>query len=148
LLSQAPPRRLAEFARALLRHEAEKAGTGNAPATGFQPVCRILYQRLAPLISSAGFEALFARAIKLAYRDHPVLDTVGVAVNGDCALTGLRAVIDGHEPQEAFDALAAVVANFIWLLVIFLGENLGLRKVREGWPQVPFDRTDSSGAEE
>src|SRR5688500_3593414 len=143
-MPQAPPRRLAHFARALLRYEAEKAGTGNVPATGFQPVCRGLHARLAPLISSQGVQTLLARAIKLAARDHPILATVSVPADDDCAPLGLPAAIDVHQPKETSEALTAVLAHFIWLLVIFLGENLGLRKVREGWPEVPFDTSDSS----
>jgi len=36
------------------------------------------------------------------------------------------------------DALVAIFGNFLWLLVEFIGENLGLRKVHEAWPDVPF----------
>jgi len=130
-----------------LRHEAENAGGVDELAAGFQRVCRVLHDRLAPLISSSGFQTLFARALRLAARDFPFLAGVTIATNGDCALSGLPVATDTRDPGEVADAFAAVLAHFIWLLVIFIGENLGLRKVREAWPEVPLDRVNpSSGA--
>jgi hypothetical protein len=147
-MSQPPPASLADFARRLLREEAGKAESGD-PVTGFQSACGALHHRLAPLISSPGFQALLARAIRLAARDFPFLATVSVRTNGECALVGLPAGTDTREPRETADAFAAVLGQFIWLLVIFIGEDLGLRKVREAWPEVPFgDVNPSSGTEQ
>jgi hypothetical protein len=147
-MSQPPPEPLADFARRLLRHEADKA-KGADHLTGFQRACYALHQRLSPLISSPGFQTLFARAIRLAARDFPFLATVSVRTNSECTLVGLPAGKDTREPRETADALAAVLAHFIWLLVIFIGEDLGLRKVGEVWPEVPFSRVNpSSGVEE
>jgi hypothetical protein len=61
-----------------------------------------------------------------------------------CSVDGLRQAVDGREPAETEDALVAILANFLWLLVIFIGENLGLRKVHEVWPDVPFTLPRSS----
>jgi hypothetical protein len=144
--AQRPPQSLLDLSRDLLRHEAEKAGSADDLASGFQPVCRALHDRLSPLISSLGFQTLFARAITLAARDFPFLANVRLAPDRDCALLGLA------EPLEARklpDGLTLVLAHFIWLLVIFIGENLGFRKVREVWPELPFGPIHSvPGAEE
>ena len=145
---QPPPERLSDFARRLLRHEAETAGHADEIAVAFDSACRALHDRLAPLISSSGFYALLARAVKLAARDAPFLASVSISKNGECALSGLAGAIEKRDPAEVADALTMALAHFMWLLVIFIGENLGLRKVREIWPEVPLDRVTppSSGA--
>jgi hypothetical protein len=148
LMPAPPPPTIIEFAERLLRHEAEEADTTTGLAAGLQRICHALNVRLSPLISSSGFQALFARALRLATRDFPFLTTVQLSVNGDCTLSGLPGALAGRTPVEGREALTAVLAQFIWLLVIFIGENLGLRKVREVWPEVPFGRNHSSGAEE
>jgi len=147
VMSQHPPERLSDFARRVLRHEAESAGHADEPVAGFERVCRALHVKLAPLISSAGYHTVLARALRLAARDFPFLTGVSISSNGDCALSGLPAAFDTRDPGEVANALAAALAHFIWLLVIFIGENLGLRKVHEAWPEVPLDRVNpSSGA--
>lgn len=146
-MSQRPPERLFDFARRLLRHEAKSAGRTDEMGVAFERACRALHDRLAPLISSSGFYTLLARALKLAARDSPLLAGISISTNGDCALAGLDAALERRDPTEIGDALAAVLAHFMWLLVIFIGENLGLRKVREIWPELPLDSVNpSSGA--
>lgn len=54
---------------------------------------------------------------------------------------------EGREPREVTDALIAILSNFFWLLVILIGENLGLRKVHEIWPDVPLTAHGSSPRE-
>jgi hypothetical protein len=107
--------------------------------------CEAMRNRLAPLVSVAGFNALLGRAVKLAAREFPFLAAIGAATaapNG--SLDGLWQAVEGCEPAEGADALVAILANFIWLLVIFIGENLVMRKVHEAWPQVPLHALDSS----
>jgi hypothetical protein len=142
-MSQIPPR-LSDFAQRLLRHEADKGDESSGFAGALDRACGALHDRLAPLISSAGFQTLIGRAVQLASRDFPFLATVTFATNTRCSLSGLPGALEGRAPDEVADALTAVLAHFIWLLVIFIGENLGLRKVREVWPEVPFDRPDPS----
>lgn len=143
-MPQRPPERLSDFARRLLRHEAQSGGHADEIAVGFERACRALHERLAPLISSSGFHALLARAFKLAARDAPFLAGVRISTNGDCALSGLDGGIEKRDPAEIADGLTAALAHFMWLLVIFIGENLGLRKVREIWPEVPLDSVNPS----
>lgn len=146
-MSQRPPERLSEFARRLLRHEAEAVGQADDFAAGFERVCRALDDCLAPLISSPGFHTLFARALKLAARDFPFLAGVSASREDDCDLSGLAGITETRDRAEIAHALTLALANFIWLLVIFIGENLALRKVREVWPEVPLDSMNrSSGA--
>ena len=148
VIPQAPPQPLVDFAGALLRHEAAKAGNVDEVEIGFRAVCRALHERLSPLISAPGFETLLGRAITLAARTFPVLASLNVATDGDCAVSGVPGVTETHAPTDVADALTAVLAYFLWLLVTFIGENLGLRKVREVWPEVAFGRDPSSGTGE
>ncbi|MCA1584486.1 MAG: hypothetical protein LC791_06835 [Acidobacteria bacterium] len=142
-MSQVPPR-LSDFARRLLSREADIGAESAGFAAALDRACDALHDRLAPLLSSPGFEALLGRSVQLASRDFPFLARVTVAPSTRCSLPGLPGALDGRPPEEVADALTAVLAHFIWLLVIFIGESLGLRKVREVWPEVPFDTTDSS----
>lgn len=131
------PASLTDFARRLLLHEAGNARSGHDLADAMERGCLALHGRLAPLVSSAGFDALMGRAIRLAARDFPFLAALTTPIGVNCSFDGLRQTVEGREPKEVAEALVAVLANFIWLLVIFIGENLGLRKVREVWPEVP-----------
>jgi hypothetical protein len=143
-MSQRPPDRLSDFARRLLRYEAARTGGHDELATGFERVCRALHDRLAPLISSSGYHTLFTRALTLATRDFPFLASVTISQNGDCTLSGLAGATETRDPAEVANAFAAALGHFVWLLVIFIGENLGLRMVREVWPDVPLDSVTSS----
>jgi len=147
-MSYIPPR-LSEFARRVLLSEADKDTGTSDRSIGFisalDRACVALHDRLAPLISSAGFQTLMGRAVQLAGREFPFLAQVTVATNTRCSFSGLPLAVEGRTPEEIVDALSAVLSHFIWLLVIFIGENLGLLKVRELWPDVPFDKMDSSG---
>jgi hypothetical protein len=144
-----PPPALAEFARRLVQHEADRVGSPHDLAAGLQSTCDALHARLSPLISALGFQTLFARAITLAAREFPRLATLTVTASGpDCALSRLaQSAHTRATDQNADEALVAVLAHFLALLVLFIGEDLGLRTVRDVWPHVPFDRSPSSGVE-
>jgi hypothetical protein len=150
VISHSPPAALAELARRLVQHEADRVGTPHDLAAGLQSTCDALHARLSPLISALGFQTLFARAITLAAREFPLLATVTVTAAGpNCALSGLAhpAHAGATDDGAADDALVAVLAHFLALVVLFIGEDLGLRTIRYVWPHVPFDRRPSSGVE-
>jgi len=132
------PPSLAEFARRLLLHEAGEGQRTEDLANAMERACQALHAQLTPLVSGAGFNALLGRAVKLAARDYSFLAATSVITNPTCSFDGLRQAAEGREPADVADALVAILANFIWLLVLFIGENLGLRKVHEVWPDVPF----------
>jgi hypothetical protein len=142
VLSQLPPPSLLDFAGRLLQHEIKKEGGALDPAGGFQCVCRGLHRRLAPLISSTGFHTLLTRARQLAARDFGMLTAVLVSTDECCVVSGLPEPSNARNPEEIEDAFAAIVSQFIALLIAFIGENLALGAVREIWPEVPFDKRD------
>lgn len=130
-----------DFARRLLLHEARSTPDH---VDAMERVCLALHGRFAPLVSSAGFDALIRRAIKLAARDFAFLAAVNPPTGAPCSGDGFRQAVQGRQSTETTAAVTAILANFIWLLVIFLGETLGLRKVREVWPNVPLEAPGSS----
>jgi hypothetical protein len=138
------PASLTDFARRLLLHEAGDRRSASDLVGAIERGCLGLQGQLAPLLSSTGFDALVGRAIKLAARDFTFLAAVTTMTPRSCSLDGLRQAVEPREPQEVEAALVAILATFIWLLIIFIGENLGLRKVREVWPDVPFTPPGSS----
>ncbi len=131
-----PP--LTDFARRLFVHEAGEHQRTEDFVDAIERVCQSLHTRLAPLVSTAGFNALIGRAVKLAAREYPFLAATSAITTPTCSFDGLRQAAEGRDPADVADALVAILANFIWLLVIFIGENLGLRKVHEVWPDVPW----------
>lgn len=94
-----------------------------------------LHRRLEPLVGPAGYDALIRRALYLARAESPFLQSIRVAVSsGDVVLDGLQASIRDNDPAVVRHGLVAVLANFIWLLVTFIGEDLALRLIREASP--------------
>jgi hypothetical protein len=138
------PAHFADFARRLLLHEAASGRSARELADAMERACLALHRQIAPLVSSAGFHALIGRAVKLAARDFLLLAAVGSTTPRKGCFDGLQQAAEQHESKEVESALVAVLANFMWLLVIFIGENLGLRKVREVWPDVPLTVPGSS----
>jgi len=136
-----------EVARRLLTHE---VGEGQDPedlAKAAESACQKLYRQLAKLIGSAGFQALLLRAVSLAKAEFLFLKRVESEPEAGTCLKGLLESVQGRDPGVVKDSLIAMFANFISLLVTFIGEDLALRLVRKTWPEVPFDDM-GSGSEE
>jgi hypothetical protein len=138
------PASLTEFTRRLLAHEAGNRRSARDLVDAMERATLGLHGQLAPLLSSTGFDALIGRAVKLAARDFAFLAAVTTTTPRSSSLDGLRRAAESRDPQEVEAALVAILATFIWLLIIFIGENLGLHKVREVWPDVPFTPPGSS----
>jgi len=97
-----------------------------------------LRDRLADLIGVLGYDALVARAVRLAQAESPGLTRVTVAVQAEDGLQGLRAftLTSSGDPVAAAEGLAALLAHIIGLLIVFVGEDLAVRLVREAWPEL------------
>ncbi len=52
-------------------------------------------------------------------------------------MEGLEKLVADARPVAA-DAAVAITANLLELLVIFIGQRLTMRLVREGWPDSPW----------
>jgi hypothetical protein len=133
-MRQATPQ-LRDLARRLLALEAKKARTSAALAEVMEKSCGRLHARLDPLIGDGGYRALLARALHLAVKEFPWLDVIRVKEHPACDLVGLREAVKGQKASAANEAFALVLANIIWLLVTFIGEDIAFGLVEEVWPE-------------
>ena len=125
-----------DLARRLLRWEAGAGRDSAALALAIEHACARLRERLVPLIGRIGFAALFRRALHLAQGEFPALDKLTVAEGAEPCIAGAREFAAAHadDPGLVETALAAILAQFIALLGVFVGEVLTRRVLAERWP--------------
>ena len=138
------PLEMRDLARSLLAYEASAAkGSGSTePAT--LRVYEKLRQILIGIAGIAAFHALAFRALALARAVAPGLNAAQVTADG--SLVGLeesgpqinmgKNQNGGYQPSEAGVIL---IAHLCELLLVFLGESLTLRLLRDAWPAAAFD---------
>ena len=89
----------------------------------------------APLISSAGVEALWGRAFDLAQREYPADERGGGDDStADEPFARVRLWLERQVPSVATDAAAAMFATFAELLTTLIGEPLTMRYLEKAWP--------------
>lgn len=96
-----------------------------------------LREPLATFMGATGFRLLAARALALAKADVPSLEAACVRPDGS---------FDGLEPTPKFqnaEAGVVVVAHLLGLLSTFVGEPLTRQLLRDSWPDMPIDETDT-----
>ncbi|MDQ3701555.1 MAG: hypothetical protein M3442_11640 [Chloroflexota bacterium] len=121
-----------ELERGTARADGHQDATAVAAAA--ERAAQKLRDPLSRLVGVSGFRALQARALNLAGREWPILDGVRPAATPAGGLEGLREALQGADTEQASDALAAVLAHLVWLLVTFIGDDLAMRTVGEAWP--------------
>jgi hypothetical protein len=109
-----------DLARQLLAANA----ASDSPVSNAVAVCDALRIGLTKFAGADGFAALLRRALAIARVEAPSLQNVTLGTN--CHMEAF----DGVTP----DAAESLVAHLLHLLVIFIGEPLALRLVRETWP--------------
>lgn len=97
---------------------------------------------LSLLMGRTGFQALVARALRLATPEAPWLSTVRVV--GDGELEGLTAARTSVNDAVFSSGEVVLLAQLIGLLVAFIGPTLTLRLIKQLWPQLPFKNADFS----
>lgn len=130
----------------LIEYEAGGSRDAAALAEAAERASEKLRLHFSQLVGGDGFQALLMRAVAQARRHYPELREVRVDQSG--VLTGLTALVqrpDWRLSEPA--AMSAVVANFLWLLVTFIGADLTRLLIQEIWPQVPIPDL-SLGSEE
>ncbi|HET7228612.1 MAG TPA: hypothetical protein VFJ16_01285 [Longimicrobium sp.] len=125
---------LDELVRRLVREEAGGSADPESLAAAVEGACRKLSGELETLVGRGGVAALVGRAVNLSRREFPFLGAVRLELDGAVALQGLRESLQGRDPAEAEGASVALLANLLGVLVNLLGEDLGLRPVRNVWP--------------
>jgi hypothetical protein len=107
------------------------AGSADECATAAGRVYEKLEARLAPLLGSAGVQALLVRSARLAQGDFPLL-----AVAVPEGPTKLRECLQAQDPAVATESAAALFGNFFTLLTTFIGERLTTQVLRGAWPTI------------
>jgi hypothetical protein len=103
-------------------------GTQDSDVT--QRVMARLRSGLEKLMGPAAFDVLLARSLVLAKRTHTSLADVTVGPDGK--LVGLAGVARNGIGVD--EGAMPVVAQFMELLFSLVGEDLGMRLVRDFWP--------------
>ncbi len=136
-----------DLACQMLAYEAGGKESSEEMAEVGQRICQKLDQQMTKLIGPAGLSALTSRALYLARVEFPFLNGVSIETQEKTCLEGLRESVVGRPPTEAVSAIEAIFANFVWLLMTFIGEDLALRQVRNIWPEISPDGADGGAKE-
>ena len=118
------PSSMRALAQRLLTLEGRQKNTTDDPVDAAVRVFERLRVALTRFAGSDGLTSLVRRALALARANDPLLQ--GVSMRADGSLEGLE--------QVSSDAALAIIAQFLGLLVTFVGEPLTLRLVRDAWP--------------
>jgi len=105
-------------------------------AVAVMKVLHGFFVHTSPLLGERGFYLLLARALNRAQRHHPILVRVKVEQSGDAHLSGLREAFAEFSGEETSAAGEALVAEFIALIVRFLGADMTVRLVRQSFPNL------------
>jgi hypothetical protein len=88
----------------------------------------------APLISSAGVEALWTRAVDLAHREYPAERGNDNGKPTDEPFAQESLWLESQVPSVATEAAAAAFATFAELLTTLIGGTLTTRYLEKAWP--------------
>jgi hypothetical protein len=123
----------------VLAQRSESKGT----TAGLSAAARQAYDELAhvsiPLIGQIGVDALIARALHLAQREHPWLSDAPESDSANQPFAQVIANASRQDPAIATEGTAAVFAAFAGLLVTFIGEALTTSLLRKAWPDAFSD---------
>jgi hypothetical protein len=119
--------------RVITRRVGTASGT-NAVAAAARLTHDDLTAVLAPLISSAGVQALSGRAFDLAQREYPADERRGGRTPADEPFGEVTLWLERQAPSVATDAAAAMFATFSELLTALIGEPLTTRYLEKAWP--------------
>jgi hypothetical protein len=132
-MAQSSPK-LVELARRIVEHEAGGSDP-SASAAATETACRRLKDHLIGVLGTGGVSAVLGRALHLAQREQPLLAKVSVSGQPGACFIGLAESLPANADEEATTAATALLAHTLDLLVILLGEELGMKPVRKLWPR-------------
>ena len=121
-----------ERARRLLAHEGNSGSSSAECAAAAWRLYEKLNARLAPLLGSAGVQALFVRSAKLAQGEVGSLAEVATPEG----MSKLGAVLQALDPAEATEVAATLFGTFFELMTTFIGERLTVLVLRSAWPAI------------
>lgn len=135
-----PSPELVELARRIVEQEVGGSPDPASSAAGVDTACRRLTDYLVDLLGTGGVGALLRRALHLAQREQPLLAGVTVSDESDTCYSGLAESLAASTDEEATSAAATVLTYLLDLLIVLLGEELGMKPVRRLWPQATSAR--------
>lgn len=145
-MRQATPQ-LKGLAQRLLVHEAKNSPSPAELAEALEICCQRLHKRLDPLVGAGGFRALLDRALYLAKKEHAWLKRVEIQAFPGYELKALNEAMTGRQPTEIRETLTIILANVLWLLVTFIGEDIVYGLIEEAWPGTKIGATTSISKE-
>jgi hypothetical protein len=126
-----------DFSERLIAH----ATRGNRSSETETPAIFLVVEKLRPnlvtLLGNVGFRALLSRALVLTNSEIAWLRAVHVKADG--SLEGLHELEAQLDPEEIAEGTVVLLAQLLGLLVVFIGESLTLRLVRDVWPKLSLD---------
>lgn len=128
------------FAEKLVVFELKRTSRSRAEST--LEVLIGIRSALSKLAGREGFSALMRRALVLAREEVPGLQQVELHADG--SVRGLEELM-ASAPAGGRDPGIAILAHLLALLVVFIGESLTVRLLREAWPSVHFDLDKDQG---
>lgn len=99
-----------------------------------------LRPHLTSLMGNVGFSALLSRALALANAEVPWLRAVQVRADG--SLERLDEPAAQADPEQISEGSVVLLAQLLGLLVVFIGEKLTLRLLRDIWPKLSLNDFD------
>jgi hypothetical protein len=121
-----------EAAKRLLAFEGGTSGSAEECAVAVSRIYEKLRLQFAPLVGSAGFQALMSRSAKLTRNEFPCLAESATVESS----TQLRDCLRTQEPGAIAATAAALLGAFLGLLKTFIGERLTTEVLRGAWPAI------------
>jgi hypothetical protein len=133
-------------ARRLIALYTDDTGNPEAVAHAVGQICIRISEHIGPLIGTQGVQAFLVRAVHLAQPWSNALQAVPTGETDTDVARHLLACLRGAEAKEALAAALAVLGSFIWLLIRFIGEDLGLRLLRDTFADVDGSHRDGESS--
>ncbi len=130
---------LRELALKVMAQHAGPAPDAAAVAAAARRAYDDLVRVSAPLIGTAGVEALTGRALHLAKREYPGLVQTREPDQAERLFAQIIVDLGRQAPAAAADAAVAVFATLTRLLATFIGESLTVGLLRKAWPDAFSD---------
>jgi len=132
-----------DLAHRLLTYEAGAGRTSEPMEFATLRVYEKLRQSLSAFAGVAAFESLAFRALTQAKSEAPGLSAARVTADGSLQGLGEFDPQVGIDKNQTGEDGVILLARLLNLLLIFLGETLTLRLVRDVWPETAFDDRNS-----
>jgi hypothetical protein len=118
----------------VLTHHSGSAEGAEALAKAARHVYDDLTHVSTPLIGQLGVDALTARALHLAQREHPWLADGPESERTNKPFAQVIVNLGRQNPKIGIEGTAAVFVIFAGLLVTFIGAPLTMSLLRKAWP--------------